>query len=117
MGVVKNTGSTDFDLTEKTINPMGGFPHYGNVVNDFIMLKGGCVGSKNRILVMRKSLKPRVSRSALEKIDLHFIDTSSKLGHGRFQTSAEKRQFMGMSKKERLAKEKERGDKAAAQMK
>jgi len=106
--VVKNTGSTDFDLTEKTINPMGGFPHYGNVVNDFIMIKGGCVGTKNRILVMRKALKDRVTVDAMEEIDLHFIDTSSKLGHGRYQTSAEKRGFMGMGKKERLANEKEK---------
>ena len=52
--VVKNNGATDYDLTEKTINPMGGFPHYGEVTNDFIMLKGSCVGTKNRILVLRK---------------------------------------------------------------
>jgi len=106
--LIKNTGSTDYDLTEKSINPMGGFPHYGLVVNDFIMIKGSCVGSKNRVLVMRKSLIERASIDALEEIDLHFIDTSSKMGHGKYQTSAEKRQFMGMLKKERLAKEKER---------
>ena len=31
---------TEFDLTEKTINPMGGFPHYG-VVNNELALTGG----------------------------------------------------------------------------
>jgi len=108
--LVKNNGSTDYDLTEKSINPMGGFPHYGMVNNDFIMIKGGCVGTKNRILVMRKSLQPRVSRAALEKIDLQFIDTSSKVGHGYYQTEIEKRQFMGMSKKERLNKEKAKAE-------
>jgi len=105
--LVKNTGTTDHDLTEKTINPMGGFPHYGMVDNDFIMIKGGCVGTKNRILVMREALMERATVDALEQIDLHFIDTSSKLGHGKYQTSAEKRGFMGPLKKERLAKEKE----------
>jgi len=115
--LVKNNGATDYDLTEKTINPMGGFPHYGIVNNDFIMIKGGCVGTRNRILVMRKSLQPRVTRSALEKIDLHFIDTSSKLGHGRFQTNVEKRQFMGIQKKERLARDKVNAEKKAAQKK
>ncbi len=30
----------------------------------------------------------------MEKIDLKFIDTSSKFGHGRFQTSEEKKNFM-----------------------
>jgi len=28
---VLNNASTDFDLTEKNITPMGGFPHYGIV--------------------------------------------------------------------------------------
>lgn len=32
-------GSTEFDVTEKDITPMGGFPHYGVVNEDFLMLK------------------------------------------------------------------------------
>lgn len=35
-----STGKTEFDLTEKTINPMGGFAHYGMVKHEFLMLKG-----------------------------------------------------------------------------
>ena len=35
------------------------------------------------------------SRVALEQINLKFIDTSSKFGHGRFQTPDEKAKFMG----------------------
>lgn len=38
------------------------------------------------------------SRRDLEKISLKFIDTSSKFGHGRFQTAAEKSAFMGQLK-------------------
>jgi large subunit ribosomal protein L3e len=38
-------------------------------------------------------------RVALEKIELKFIDTSSKFGHGRFQTPTDKAQFMGPTKK------------------
>lgn len=34
------------------------------------------------------------TRQALENIDLKFIDTTSKFGHGRFQTAQEKRAFM-----------------------
>merc|ERR1712029_1101215 len=41
-----NNGSTNYDLTEKSINPMGGFPHYGMVTNDFVMVKGCVVGTK-----------------------------------------------------------------------
>jgi len=86
---------TPADLTEKGITPMGGFPHYGEVNEDWIMLKGGIVGVKKRPLILRKSLMNHSSRKHLEAIDLKFIDTSSKLGHGRFQTADEKLKFMG----------------------
>ncbi|MCL4143789.1 UNVERIFIED_CONTAM: hypothetical protein GTU68_007357 [Idotea baltica] len=100
--VVKNSASTEYDLTQKTITPMGGFPRYGHVKNDFVMIKGCCVGPSRRLIALRKSLRVHTKRIALEKIDLHFIDTSSKLGHGRFQTSAEKSAFMGPLKKDKL---------------
>lgn len=103
--LVKNNASTDYDLTDKSITPMGGFPHYGEVNNDFIMLKGCCIGSKKRVLTLRKSLLVHTSRSSLEKINLKFIDTSSKMGHGRFQTAADKLAFMGPLKKDRLKEE------------
>jgi len=52
----KNNGSTTADLTEKNINPLGGFPHYGVVKDDFLLIKGCCVGPKKRVLVLRKPL-------------------------------------------------------------
>ena len=99
-GTDVNSASTEFDLTQKTITPMGGFPHYGVIRNEFIMIKGACVGVKKRVLTLRKSLVPHTSRNSLEKVNLKFIDTSSKFGHGRFQTSEEKRAFMGTLKKD-----------------
>jgi len=62
------------------------------------MLKGCIVGPKKRVITLRKSLFPQTSRNALEKIDLKWIDTSSKFGHGRFQTHDEKNKFMGARK-------------------
>lgn len=94
----KKNGSTESDITEKTINPMGGFPHYGLVKNDFLMLKGATVGTKKRVLTLRKTLLAQTSRSALEPVSLKWIDTSSKFGHGRFQTTSEKLKFMGLLK-------------------
>jgi len=82
-------------LTVKSITPLGGFPHYGEVNEDYLMLRGTVVGPKKRVLTLRKSLLPQVSRRALEEIQLKFIDTSSKFGHGRFQTKKEKDEFMG----------------------
>jgi len=92
----KNNASTASDLTEKSITPLGGFPHYGIVKNDYVMIKGCCVGTKKRVLILRKSLIPQVKRVALEQINLKFIDTSSKMGHGRFQTAEEKARFFGV---------------------
>ncbi|KAJ2246716.1 60S ribosomal protein L3, partial [Coemansia sp. RSA 454] len=53
-----------------------------------------------RVLTLRKSLRVHTKRSALEKVEVKFIDTSSKFGHGRFQTKNEKNAFMGTLKKD-----------------
>jgi len=99
--VVKNNAATEYDLTEKTITPMGGFPHYGEVNEDFLMVKGCVMGPKKRVITLRKTLLAQTSRKALEKITLKFIDTSSKFGHGRFQHDQEKKNFMGLLKKDK----------------
>merc|ERR1712228_257461 len=99
MGIVKNNASTEYDITDKSITPMGGFPHYGEVKNDFVMVKGCVVGPKKRVLTLRKSLLVHTKRVASEEIKLKFIDTSSKFGHGRFQTPQDKAVFMGPLKK------------------
>lgn len=86
---------TDADLTKKSITPMGGFVHYGEIRDDWVMLKGAVVGVKKRAIILRKSLMKHSSRKHLETIDIKFVDTSSKLGHGRFQTAEEKDKFLG----------------------
>jgi hypothetical protein len=40
-GEASHSATTEFDVTKKEITPMGGFPHYGVVNEDFIMLKVG----------------------------------------------------------------------------
>jgi len=99
--LVKNNAATEYDTTNKCINPMGGFPHYGMVKQDFVMIKGCCIGPKKRVLTLRKSLLVHTKRAALEDIKLKFVDTSSKMGHGRFQTKADKSHFMGPLKKDK----------------
>merc|ERR1712010_371444 len=93
--VTKENATTEFDLTTKDITPLGGFPHYGEVNEDYVMLKGAVTGSKRRCITLRKTLCAQTSRKAQEEITLKFIDTSSKFGHGRFQTADEKKKFMG----------------------
>lgn len=91
----EGNASTEADASAKNITPMGGFPHYGVVSEDFVMVKGGVMGTKKRVITLRKTLLRQTKRSALEEITLKFIDTSSKIGHGRFQTADEKARFFG----------------------
>jgi len=98
-GEDKKNGATEFDLTEKGITPIGGFPHFGVVNEDFLIIKGSVPGVTKRVITLRKSLLAQVSRSAKEEIKLKWIDTSSKFGHGRFQTEDEKKKFLGALKK------------------
>jgi len=91
-----SSGSTEHDPCVKTINPIGGFPHYGEIKNDFLMLKGCVMGPKKRVITLRKSLHPKLKSDEDEEnesFELKFIDTSSKFGHGRFQTHEEKDKF------------------------
>jgi len=102
-GCNESNASTEFDVTKKKITPMGGWVRYGIVNNDFVMIKGSCPGVKKRVITLRKSMYTHTSRRALEKVDLKWIDTSSKFGHGGYQTKEEKTAFMGTLKKDLAA--------------
>jgi len=91
----QGNASTEFDLTVKNITPLGGFPHYGIVKEDYLMLKGCVMGPKKRLITLRKALVASTKRAHLERVSVKFIDTASKFGHGRFQTADEKARFLG----------------------
>merc|ERR1740123_860354 len=61
-----NNATTENDLTQKAITPMGGFAHYGIINEDFALIKGTTVGCRKRVITLRKSLLPQVSRKACE---------------------------------------------------
>jgi large subunit ribosomal protein L3e len=95
-----NNAMCDQDAIEKSITPMGGFPHYGEVRNDWLLIKGQVLGVKKRVVILRKSIFPTTANWQKENIELKFIDTASKIGHGRFQTFEEKEKIMGPRKAE-----------------
>ena len=99
--------TTEYDITSKDITPMGGFPHYGVVKNDFLLIKGTVPGVRRRCITLRKACFPSQTRVAMEEVSLKFIDTSSKYGHSRFQTTEEKHQRMGPTKRLLELKKKE----------
>jgi large subunit ribosomal protein L3e len=100
--VDKGNGKCSTDLTDKTITPMGGFVGYGIVRNDFIMIRGTVVGHVMRPITLRRPLHISASRASTEQVELKFIDTSTKFGHGKFQTREEKEKFLGTTKKSAL---------------
>jgi len=99
----KTNAKCEYDLTDKTITPMGGFQHFGIVKEDFLLVKGMIQGPQRRVITLRKQLHPNPSRASQEKIALKFIDTSSKFGHGKFQSSKERNNFMGIRKNKAAA--------------
>merc|ERR1712241_472924 len=96
---------TAIDLTNKHITPMGGFVRYGEVKQDFLMIKGSCPGLVKRPITLRRSLIPPTNSVAKEEVVLKWIDTSSKFGHGRFQTVAERKDYTGDLKRDLKAKQ------------
>ena len=81
---VTNNATTAADAIEKNITPLGGFPHYGVVNQDFLLIKGGIIGIRKRPVILRKSIFPTTRNWMTEQLEVKFIDTSSKFGHGRF---------------------------------
>jgi len=57
---VENNATTEADAVTKNITPLGGFPHYGEVNEDYLLIKGGIMGSRKRTITMRKSIFPTV---------------------------------------------------------
>jgi len=94
-----NNATTENDMEIKNITPVGGFPHYGEVNHAFLMIKGSIMGPKKRPITIRKSLMHHTNTSHTETIELKFIDTASKIGHGRFQSKTEKHKIMGPMKR------------------
>ncbi|GAB2232613.1 hypothetical protein Drorol1_Dr00011654 [Drosera rotundifolia] len=97
-GQDSHKAQTVYDGTDKDITSMGGFPHYGIVNHDYLMIKGCCVGTKKRVVTLRQTLLKQTSRLATEEINMKFIDAAPKNGHGRFQTTQEKQRFYGRLK-------------------
>ena len=100
--VDKANARCETDLTDKTITPLGGFVRYGIVREDYLLIKGSVPGPIKRVMTIRKALRIKTNKAFTEEVQVKFIDTSSKFGHGKFQTREEKRKFMGPTKKSAL---------------
>ena len=62
---------------ESDITPEGGFLHYGEVSNDYMIIEGSLPGPAKRMLRFRDAIRPRASKP---DVDLTYVSTSSKQG-------------------------------------
>merc|ERR1719350_2513697 len=51
--LVKNNAATEYDIADKSINPMGGFPHYGEVYKGLCHPEGGAMGKHGENVKLR----------------------------------------------------------------
>lgn len=75
------------------------------MTNDFVMLNGCLVRNKKQVFTLHKSLLVQIKWQDMEKIDLKFIDTTSRFGHDWFQIVEDKKTFMGSLMKDQTANE------------
>ena len=62
---------------EEEINPKGGFVKYGNINGDYILLLGSIPGPKNRLIRIRKTIRPRKSFT-IKSPEITFISRESQ---------------------------------------
>jgi len=60
------------------ITPEGGFPHYGIVRNQYVMVSGSVPGSVKRLVRMRHAIRPPFEK--YEGVNLVYVSRSSKQG-------------------------------------
>jgi len=63
---------------EESITPAGGFLHYGEVDNDYILIKGSLPGPAKRLLRFRDAT--RAGSKSPHPIDITYVSTASKQG-------------------------------------
>ncbi len=52
----------------KEINPKGGFPHYGLIKNNYILLRGSIPGTKKRLIRFIQSIRPKSKLKIIPEI-------------------------------------------------
>ena len=61
------------------ITPAGGFPHYGNINNSYVLIHGSIPGPTKRVVSMRDAIRYRRGVE-VKKPEISYISTTSKQG-------------------------------------
>jgi len=62
---------------EEEINPKGGFVNYGNINGDYLLILGSIPGPKNRLIRIRKTIRPKKSFT-IKSPEITFISRESQ---------------------------------------
>ncbi|NJE05936.1 50S ribosomal protein L3 [Thermococcus sp. M36] len=66
------------EKNEIEITPKGGFPHYGIIRSDFLMIQGTIPGSFKRIIRVRPAIRPPKKKPPVERPQITYISRESK---------------------------------------
>lgn len=67
-------------ISNEDINPKGDFLNYGKVKNDYVILKGSVAGTRKRMIILRKALKPKRKIPSIPP-EIDYISRESKQGN------------------------------------
>ena len=62
---------------ESEVTPAGGFLHYGEVANPYIIIQGSLPGPAKRLLRFRDAIRPS---DPVGEVEITYVSTSSKQG-------------------------------------
>lgn len=72
-GKLKLDGGKEMEIT-----PKGGFPHYGVVRSDFLLIAGTVQGPFKRIVRVRPAIRPPKKRPPVERPQITYVSRESK---------------------------------------
>jgi len=75
---IGENGKLKLDGNEIEITPKGGFPHYGVVRSDFLMIEGSVPGSFKRIIRVRPAIRPPKKKPPVERPQITYVSRESK---------------------------------------
>ncbi len=54
------------------VNPKGGWPHYGVIKNDIIILRGSCQGPPKRLIFLRYPVRPKALKKDINLLSVYY---------------------------------------------
>ncbi|AEH23846.1 50S ribosomal protein L3 [Pyrococcus yayanosii] len=75
---IGENGKLVLDGNEIEITPKGGFPHYGIVRSDFMMIAGSVPGAIKRIIRVRPAIRPPKKKPPVQRPQITYVSVESK---------------------------------------